>query len=288
MKQLYVLLLLPFLLISMDSDAQCVADAGNDTLVCVDNNGHFTLNLNAGATGGTPPYTYTWETNYEVTSNLTLTASDFLDDTTLASPAVVEPVEDSITFYLTVTDANGVSCKDSVKVVFCSFTFALGTINYTINPGDTVQVFGQAVSNCQPMTYLWSPNYNIADVTAPSPLVWPDTTTTYSLALVDAGGCTSPGGSMTVTVYPAGISDVDLDQMVEVYPNPSDDKVLISCGLEERGELYVYNALGQVVWKESFEKQVELDQNDFSPGVFFFTLKTPSGKASGKFIFLNL
>ena len=46
-------------------------------------------------------------------------------------------------------------------------------------------------------SFLWSPNYMISNVNIPDPLVSPDVTTTYTVALTDAFGCT---GSESVTV----------------------------------------------------------------------------------------
>ena len=40
-------------------------------------------------------------------------------------------------------------------------------------------------------TFLWSPNYMISDVNIANPLVSPDVTTTYTVALTDAFGCTA-------------------------------------------------------------------------------------------------
>jgi len=51
---------------------------------------------------------------------------------------------------------------------------------------DTLQL--QAVGSG---TFLWSPNYMISNVNIPNPLVSPDVTTTYSVLLTDAFGCTN-------------------------------------------------------------------------------------------------
>jgi len=46
-------------------------------------------------------------------------------------------------------------------------------------------------------TFLWSPNYMISNVNIPNPLVSPDVTTTYTVTITDAFGCT---GTDTVRV----------------------------------------------------------------------------------------
>ncbi len=48
-------------------------------------------------------------------------------------------------------------------------------------------------------TVLWSPNYMISNVNSPNPLVSPDVTTTYTVRLTDAFGCTATD-SLTVNV----------------------------------------------------------------------------------------
>ncbi len=50
-------------------------------------------------------------------------------------------------------------------------------------------------------TFLWSPNYMISNVNIANPLVSPDVTTTYSVRLTDAFGC-SANESITVNVKP--------------------------------------------------------------------------------------
>ncbi|MCW3090400.1 MAG: type sorting protein [Ferruginibacter sp.] len=51
---------------------------------------------------------------------------------------------------------------------------------------DTLQLITNNTGN-----FLWSPNYNISSLTAPSPLVSPDRSTTYFVTLTDAFGCAS-------------------------------------------------------------------------------------------------
>jgi len=67
----------------------------------------------------------------------------------------------------------------------------------TICHYDTVQIDPQI--NTSLYSYLWTPNYNISNNTASSPLFSPDTTTTYFLEITNSYGCSNVD-SLTVNV----------------------------------------------------------------------------------------
>ena len=60
-----------------------------------------------------------------------------------------------------------------------------------INQGDTVAISGTMGQGIGPLSYVWSPNYNISDTSAASPNVWPDTTVHYQVSAIDSIGCIS-------------------------------------------------------------------------------------------------
>ncbi|MCB0400769.1 MAG: gliding motility-associated C-terminal domain-containing protein [Flavobacteriales bacterium] len=61
------------------------------------------------------------------------------------------------------------------------------------------------------VSYQWSPNYNLSNDTASSPMAWPDTTTTYTVIMYDTCGIDT--GTVTVEVYQKHI-DIIADTMI--------------------------------------------------------------------------
>ena len=66
----------------------------------------------------------------------------------------------------------------------------------TICRGDSINLFATDIE-----TVVWSPNYAIDDTLSLTPVVYPDTTTTYVVFGVDSNGCSSQlGGFVQITV----------------------------------------------------------------------------------------
>ena len=144
--------------------------------------------LNGSASGGTPPYNYSWSP--------TTGLSNPNDSTTNACPTT------TTTYTLTVTDNNGCTDDDRVTV----------TVNLppTANAGSDVNVctgtcaiLGDsptATGGTPPYTYLWTPNTGLSSDTAANPQACPDTTTTYTLTVTDSIGCADTA-QITVSIY---------------------------------------------------------------------------------------
>jgi len=85
-QKLFFTFIIIFFVLTTIIFAQCNVNAGNDKIVCTgDSLPVIQLGGNPVVTSGYPPYTYCWETSYQIGSIL-LTASDFLNDTSIAHP----------------------------------------------------------------------------------------------------------------------------------------------------------------------------------------------------------
>jgi hypothetical protein len=164
-----------------------VADAGADEALCLGD--CFTFTPAAG--GGQPPYNYSWSG----------------DGSTTVCPA------QTTTYTLTVTDAAGCTSTDEITI--------------TVNPLPIVEL-GEDVVVCQGSCYTFDPQ--TTNGTAPYTYSWssgtnevcPTQTTTYSVTVTDANGCSHTDA---ITVFVAELPTV----------NAGDDVSICS------GECYTFN-----------------------------------------------
>ncbi len=140
--------------------APVIADAGDDITIC---SGESTI-LNAS--GG---INYLWSPGL------------YLDNIAIANPECTAPSD--ITYYVTVTDANGCSGMDSVFVDVSSSDF-LYTIGDISTCGDAVVLFAGGGA-----AYVWSPSTYLDDATSATPLCTPLTDITYYVSSISVDGC---------------------------------------------------------------------------------------------------
>ncbi len=137
------------------------------------NNGTAT----ASGTGGSPPYSYLWNTipvqNTQVAT--TLLAGNYT---------------------VTITDSKGCSSQASVSITESPVIVSYVSGGITICPGQSVYIIASATGGAGNFTFLW--NNNLGG--GASHQVNPNATTTYTVIPYDANGCAGPSASVTVTV----------------------------------------------------------------------------------------
>lgn len=141
-------------------------------------NGGTDGTASVAATGGTAPYSYSWNT---VPPQNIPNAS--------AIPAG--------SFTVTVTDANGCATISTVTITQPT------PVLVSVSPGDTIcpntpfQLTAQGSGGTGTYTYTWSPNLGPGN----SYTVYTPAATTWSVNAVDANGCASAPSAITVDVY---------------------------------------------------------------------------------------
>ena len=288
MKTILKILFLIFL--STQAFAQLSVDAGKDTILCAEwrSSSNTLLGGNPTATGGVGPYTYKWSSNVKNANKYEI-ASYLLDDTTIANPKLLHRGS-LLKLKLLVTDANGVEKKDSVTIQFSQFIIVTTDINYYIKKGEQVKINSDLSGGVRPNHYTWSPNYNISDIHAENPMVWPDVTTVYKVSITDAGECVSfNDGHCTVYVGITGTkSAYENDRTSNIFPNPIENNSILNLTsvITNNATIVIYNTLGEVLLKES------ISSNNFSigdkiskSGLYFYTVSNDSEiLTSGQFI----
>ncbi|MCK6641873.1 MAG: hypothetical protein L6Q81_17490 [Bacteroidia bacterium] len=155
-----------------------VANLGADQTLCGDS-----LLLNAANNGSY----YVWSTG-DTTQTIEVTASG--------------------SYWVQVTNLAGVD-RDTVNVTLNPVpTFALSA-NDSICAGDTTQLI--ATSNA--ITFSWLPVSGLNDPSAASVLASPTNSTTYTVTVTDANGCTATG-NVQVTVITLPVASAGSDQSI--------------------------------------------------------------------------
>jgi hypothetical protein len=276
---------------------QCIANAGPDRIICTNMNGVDTTQIGTtpAATGGTTPYAYSWEANYTITigsTAITKTASDYLNDTTIATPLIIASEDNPVTFILTVTDSVGNICKDTTVIRFSRFMFTLGYLTFNIAQGDSVFLnYGTNVSsNFPPFQYLWKPNQGLTDSTSLSFWAKPNSSPAYYVTLTDSAGCSIESAPYYyVNVSAVGINETANNKFwISTYPNPTNDIINISIVNENNRNLVFdfFDSKGQLLKKtETKSNTLVLKTDTFSNGPIFFKI-TDQGQlvGQGKFI----
>lgn len=139
-----------------------------------------TATVTAG--GGTPPYSYEWDTN---------PAQDSTTATGLAPG----------TYTVTVTDDNGCTVSTTADVP-AGLSADAGSDGSSC-AGLAIMIGGNPTANggFPPFTYSWSPSSGLSDETIANPFASPLSPTTYSVTVTDNSGATATD-DVQVTVFP--------------------------------------------------------------------------------------
>lgn len=296
-KTLFVIV--PLFLFSILSSGQINADAGDDIVICVtwDHMDSLTICGDPAATGGTPPYSYAWEAEYTFSigeNTYTFTASNFLNDTTLANPTVKTAIGDKIDFLLTVTDIDNNTAFDSVTVYFSHFGTHLGMLEFNIDLGDSIFLYGMenVFGGLPPYSYLWRPNHGLTDSTSLAFWAKPEYSIAYYLTKTDSAGCVVTGTPVyLVNVLPVHTDEIDfIPRELSIYPNPVHKslKVIISEKITGPFVLSIYAPDGKKLMQEiSGRNAIKLDTDSFPPGIYIVKVENDSGFRKTEKIIIN-
>ena len=98
--------------------------------------------------------------------------------------------------------------------------------------------------------FQWMPDYNISDPSIYNPTVWPETTTTYSVAITDINGCTDTA-SVTINVLP-NLTQIVIPNLLTPNGDSYND-ILVIHNIETypNSEIVIFNGYGQVIYQAS-------------------------------------
>ena len=156
-------------------------------------------------------------------------------------------------------------------------------VNLTVNAGAMASFTVTAIGT--DLTYQWRKGTveltvtgNILGATSSTLIIDPvsETDAADNYNVVVSGGCDPAVTSVdvTLTVNPTGISDIDSENILTLYPNPFTATVNIRVNdvlQGKRYELLIYNALGELVAKKTIIEQITvIETGQFASGVYFY------------------
>lgn len=169
------------------------AHAGDDVRTCAGSG----TPIGGTATGGTPPYKYSWSPSFG-----------------LDNPAAMNPVaspNQTTEYTVTVTDARGCTDTDVVSVFIYPRPVLSLPREMTICRDQGRRIELGVTGGSAPHRYEWTPREGLSDGSTANPVANPIQTTTYTVTVIDANGC-RVSGTVTVTVQPCNRSDAGEDQ----------------------------------------------------------------------------
>ncbi len=195
-------------------------------------NGWASLNV----AGGTPPYSYLWNTGNTTSALTNVTAG---------------------TYQVTVTDVYGCTIDNQVTITEPTELVVM----VDVLPPDTA--VANVTGGSPPYTYLWmtQPPQTTQTATGLSP-------GSYTVIVSDGNGCYASWDFMI------SMEELDLARYIELYPNPPTDEVFIKYNFtsEVDLEVTVVNHLGQVVLTISESNAVSgklrLDVAEWAGGIY--------------------
>ena len=176
-------------------NAQPLADAGLDQNITNCPNDSVRIGATPTASGGLSPYSYSWSPSTGVTPS-----------TLIANPYVKE-ISSTTNYAVTVTDANGCTATDQVRITVVASSLAVsispsGSTTWCAGSGGSAVLTANVTGGASPFSYLWT-GTSISPTTSSVATVNPSLagTYTYTILVTDAKGCTS-SSTIVVTVNP--------------------------------------------------------------------------------------
>ncbi len=144
----------------------------------------------------------------------------------------------------------------------------------TINQGQGVTLVASATNHNNGLSYLWITGETVATITK-SPVV----TTTYSVTITDANGCTSTA-SITINVNPATCDEDGIFVPKAFSPNGdgANDVLYVRTNAATRMEFFVVDRWGKELFRSTdvnfgWNGKHQTTGKDVSPDVFAYALK---------------
>ncbi len=177
--------------------------------LCVSDENELQLGFPACARPG--GYTYGW-------TSLPAGFDAYLDNASSAAPLLTLPRPytgpDTLRYVLHTDRAGGGDSYDTVLLAISPGVALTPTADERIDYGDQIVISPDVSTGRNPLRYLWSPATSLSSASEATPIASPDATTTYSVTVSDAFGCSASATQL-----------VEVRNPVDASVDPSDTTV---------------------------------------------------------------
>lgn len=238
-----------------------ITGAVTDVTCPGDANGKIELSVE----GGAPPYSYVWS-NGDVTKNIDEIAAG--------------------NYTVTVTDSKGCSEVAAFTVGTSSTPITTTTV---ITPATTPIYDNGAIDltvngGTAPFTFLWSNGATTQNISG----LRPDT---FTVVITDAFNCVYEFEFIVTFDFPSAINPTDLEQSIQLYPNPTNDVINIAInlgGVNAELEMEVFDVLGRKVYQRADVINNTynhiISMQDWASGHYMIRFRIDGQDATKKFI----
>ena len=265
-------------------------DCGNDIVFCTPLNIDTSYHLGSGVklSHGNAPYTYKWSCKIYQVGSSNLTASTFLNDTTLLNPYFKDlPLDDDrLIFYLTVKDNNDNVAIDTINIRFSRFTYSLGYTGLILNIGDSIRFVDILVGGgIKPLKYNWTPSIGLSDSTETYPWCKPLISTDYYIKAIDSVGCKSEFNLVyRITVIPALIRAMELNRN-SIISYQVGSKIIFENSQNFSAVITLYTVDGKIVSQsKTYDSYFDFGDKILQGTIYCYIIRIKDKWGIGKFI----
>jgi hypothetical protein len=174
-----------------------------------------------------------------------------------------------------------ISIRAEVAAVVYPLPEVIISDDVTIIVGTSTEIFASGGE-----TYSWTPTDYLSNPNIANPLASPEETTTYTVTVTDANGC-SDTASVVITVdTQLGNAVMADDQQIILYPNPGDGLFQLQVNqLVQDVLLMIYAYDGRLVWTENISSDTDkIDLRELPAGVYQFKYVADKQEFSGTLV----
>jgi len=198
------------------------------------------------------------------------------------------------TYTVAVTNSAGCIASSSIDVTLNQNPIIEAGNDTSISQGNSLIIGGNptAIGNA-PFIFSWIPTTGLNSDSVPNPIASPQTTTTYTVTVIDRYGCSNLD-TIVITVGPGGISEIGAINNIIIFPNPTNDLLIVTGSKIENGEycFELRNILGQLMFADklkvsnhSMQKQFSL--SELAAGMYFLIIENEKTRTVTKLQKMN-
>jgi len=185
-------------------------------------------------------------------------------------------------YHVTVTSTGGCVAEDSILITTLPNTIA--NFSYSI-AGNTVTFYDSSFSA---LGWTWDFGDGNSS-TNQNPVYTYSSPGIYSVTLTATGSLCGDGTiTLDIDLTPNGIQAISNQHQIQIIPNPVSDIATINYSLAEKGELMIFDALGEMMYhtnlKSGNANAVSVDMHQYPSGLYTVQVKTSTQSSLAKLI----